>query len=409
MVTKRIVRKGAIFLFICCCLCCLVLAGCIGEDVAIKINSDGSGQAVITYGITKQGIEMLVEQNIDKKIISELKEVNIEGNTQYYGKSDSYEFNNIEEFNELFGRNFMMDYGVATLSLSKIDENYLCLVLNIQKNYQNFEQILLSLYPDLSDSDLVNLKAYMSFLLDITLPGNIYSLNNESIRNVNITAKGCSLKVDFRRLYDTQKETEKEYKFLITTNPNIYFSDVSDDYWGRNAIYSLAYGGLVQGIGNNIFNPNSSITRGEFYTILARAVGLNTDSANGYWASGAISSCGNAKLIVNWEKYNENGFLNESDWTVPILREEAVSAVYLAYDLGKRDISTYTRKLSSTDIPDFSKISPDYSENVLKAYNYKIIDGIDNKYTFNPKGHLKRVEVCQLFYNIGWFSPLTQS
>ena len=397
-------RKGIIFLCICVCLCCTVLAGCIGEDVAVKINSDGSGNAVITYGFSQQGVELMNEQGVDKTFIAGLKEIELEGN-KYYGKSDSYTFKNIEEFNNIFNTNFMSEYGFANLSLKEIENDYLCLTLKIDKKYQNFDEIFKSIYPNLSETDIMYLKYWLSFKLNFVLPGNVYSLNNDLSKNVNVVMKGCTLSIDFRRLYDTQREDSCEYEFIITTNPNIYFLDVSENYWGRNAIYSLGYGGLVKGVGNNLFNPNDTITRSEFYTILARAVGMNTYEKDGYWAYGGIYSCGYYDLIVDWTDEEQSGVLNREDWDIPISREEAVSSVYLAY-LWSQPKSNL-RRLSLADIPDYKSIAEKYANNVLGAYNYKIIDGVDDKYTFNPKGLLKRVEVCQIFYNINWCSPIS--
>ena len=40
-------------------------------------------------------------------------------------------------------------------------------------------------------------------------------------------------------------------------------------------------------------------------------------------------------------------------------------------------------------------------KNILKAYNYGIISGIDDTHTFNASGTLTRAELCQMLYNAG--------
>lgn len=396
-------RKCLIFICICCILCCMTLAGCVSEDIMIKINADGSGEVDLNYGFTEPVIEMLVDQSVDKKIISEYKPFEVNGQI-YYGASEMYSFNNIDEFNSLFNQNFMMDYGFANMELSQI-EDYFCLTLNIDKNYDNFKDILLDFYPDLSETDLIYLNASMAFKLNFIMPGNIYSLSDKINNNVYISMNGCTLNIDLKGLYNTS-DKNSQYKFIVTPNPDVYFVDVSEDYWGRHPIYSLAYGGLVLGVGGNMFNPNANITRGEFYTILARAIGLKTYEKNDYWAYGAIYSCGDNDLIVNWSKLQDKENIIPEEWDVPILREEAVSSVYLGYKFANMNKKGWNLRVNSEDIPDYSFISPEYADNVLNAYKSNIVHGVDDSKRFNPKGSLKRVEICQLFYNIGWYSPM---
>ena len=72
--------------------------------------------------------------------------------------------------------------------------------------------------------------------------------------------------------------------------------------------------------------------------------------------------------------------------------------MYLAKPSSVRTVKKYIGE----DIPDYADISPEYKENVLKAYNCLITTGVDVKRTFLPKNSLKRGEVCQLFYNLNW-------
>ena len=394
-------RKGIIFLCVCCCLCSMVLAGCIGEDISIKINADGSGEVVVSYGITKEGIEILVNNGADKKVISEYKPFNIDGIT-YYGKTDIFKYSNIEDLNSELNKNIMGDFGFANINVSRTEDGYFYLTLNVNKKYETYKDIMLSLYPNLTDTVLTYLKTYSTFNLNFIMPGNVSYVGKPNY-NAYITLKGCFINIDFIGMYD-HIENNYTVDFVSTSHPDIYFTDISDNYWGRNPIYSLAYGGIVQGIGNNLFNPEGVITRGEFYTILARAVGLKTYEKDNYWAYGAIYSCGENDLIVNWSKLQNKDTLNKEEWDVPILREEAVSAIYLGYKFVGNHKKSWVLKVRDTDIPDYSFIDKGYAENVLNAYKANIIHGVDENKTFNPKGQLKRVEICQMFYNIEWLN-----
>ena len=73
---------------------------------------------------------------------------------------------------------------------------------------------------------------------------------------------------------------------------------------------------------------------------------------------------------------------------------------------GIMDIGLSGGSISSSSIPDFDSISPVYQDDILNAYTYGITNGVDANKTFSPKSLLTRAQVCQLFYNMGWTSPI---
>ncbi len=94
------------------------------------------------------------------------------------------------------------------------------------------------------------------------------------------------------------------------------FSDVPDGYWGAAAIDAAAQQGLLSGVGNGRFQPDSSITREELAVMVARALqwkgagaGLTPEQVDqalsGYtdadqldgWAREAVAVCINRGLI----------------------------------------------------------------------------------------------------------------
>ena len=96
----------------------------------------------------------------------------------------------------------------------------------------------------------------------------------------------------------------------------LLFSDVPDGYWGAAAIDAAAQQGLVSGVGNGRFQPDSSITREELAVMVVRALQWKgagadltpeqTDQAlSGYtdagqldgWAREAVAVCINRGLI----------------------------------------------------------------------------------------------------------------
>lgn len=105
------------------------------------------------------------------------------------------------------------------------------------------------------------------------------------------------------------------------------FSDVSSDAWYYTSIKTLAGLGIVGGYENGTFQPQKTITRAEFVTILSAFYPLETGSSAGFsdvpaehWASGSIRSAA-AKGWVNG--YSDGTF--QPDRT--ITRAQAVTAL----------------------------------------------------------------------------------
>lgn len=128
----------------------------------------------------------------------------------------------------------------------------------------------------------------------------------------------------------------------------------------------------------------------------------------------------------------------------PVLRGEAISGIVnLLDDLGMLDteVKQGTKVWAEDDIPDFfgtwKKMNGQYAnytddgkvavchvgsgggesytedgirhswnkDNILKAYNYGVISGVDEKGTCNPTGTLTRAELCQILYNCKLNTP----
>lgn len=68
-------------------------------------------------------------------------------------------------------------------------------------------------------------------------------------------------------------------KFVIAHNP-VTFSDIAADAWYRNAAEFIAARGITSGTGNNNYNPQARLTRGQYVVLLMNAyqLGLNTDN-----------------------------------------------------------------------------------------------------------------------------------
>jgi len=200
-------------------------------------------------------------------------------------------------------------------------------------------------------------------------------------------------------LYD---EVQSAVKLLGYTNrlymvaPNfVEFADVLGGGWYFNAVAFVAARELFSGIGNNLFAPQSTMTRGMFVAVLARLDGadisLYTDSpfydvTITQWYGQAIAWAANAGIV---------GASNVFRPAASITREEM--ALIFANYLAIRDFPLVESAVY--EFYDLNLASPAMRDAIQTMRRYSIIVGIgDNLY--NPQGEATRAEVSQIFTNL---------
>ena len=57
------------------------------------------------------------------------------------------------------------------------------------------------------------------------------------------------------------------------------FTDVPADSWYWDDLYYAQYNGFITGTSGTTFSPNDPVTRGQFVSILCRALGIQTTQA----------------------------------------------------------------------------------------------------------------------------------
>lgn len=238
---------------------------------------------------------------------------------------------------------------------------------------------------------------------------------------------------------DKSAETEKPVE---TQTPVKTFDDVPEDAWYYNAVSSMTANGILNGYSDGLFHPQDNITLGEMAVIIYRlASGENPVGKTGepegvysnqtawwdstHWAAYAINT-----LYTREVKYLYRPVDNADDY---VTRAEAIHAVYLLaretghldennivekYNLDLDDktvwpfinLHTYTdaELQEKSGIPDLA-INPDLGYgistsllfNVMRAYKYGLVHGVDAEGNCHPNESLTRAELCQMLYNAG--------
>ena len=161
-------------------------------------------------------------------------------------------------------------------------------------------------------------------------------------------------------------------------NPAPDFTDVADDFWGKEAIDYVVAEGLMNGTSETTFAPNVTTTRAMLMTILARMDGVDTTGSDPWYAKG-----------MEWAVAE-----SVSDGTNPegtITREQL--AVMLYRYAGSPEVSADALTFDDADL-----VSDWAVDGVKWAVANGILSGKGND-TLDPQGNATRAEVAQMLYN----------
>ena len=190
-----------------------------------------------------------------------------------------------------------------------------------------------------------------------------------------------------------------DVKKMEILNPGKTFADIAQ-HKDKTAIEALASRGIINGKTENSFEPESTMTRAEFATIIARGLGLPQksnvifkDVTTNDWFYNYVGTAYSYGIIkgVSENEFNPNG---------TITREEAAVMVTRAAKLCGMDTNMDT--LATRDILaqffDYVKAS-DWSQSSLAfCYNEKILD--DSVMDIKPKEAVTRAEIASMLYNM---------
>ncbi len=128
------------------------------------------------------------------------------------------------------------------------------------------------------------------------------------------------------------------------------FRDVSEDYWAKNSIETLATLGMIRGYPDQIFKPDTGITRAEFAALLARLAEEEKyqarerlpfkDLLSRHWAYQAIAYCVDRELIKGYPDgtFKPNKKITRAEGVVVIARFAGLDLGAPVYELPYQDV-----------------------------------------------------------------------
>lgn len=172
----------------------------------------------------------------------------------------------------------------------------------------------------------------------------------------------------------------------ITASPGLgYFYDCVD-HWSRPNIDTLYSLGYVDGVSENMFNPDATITKGEFLKIIVAALGIEVGSApeGSNWAVPYYAAAVKAGILPQ-------GMDMKATELDQVITREEMAALVCAAAISK-GMTVDPTPVEFTDADSISDWAATY---VYEAANLGIIEGYDDL-SFNPQGTATRAEACAM-------------
>ncbi len=182
-----------------------------------------------------------------------------------------------------------------------------------------------------------------------------------------------------------------------TENESSMFKDLDSVKWAQEAINKMARKGIIHGVSNTEFAPLSNIKRGDFVVLLVRMLDLNGEitetfadvSSDKYYYEqiSLAKSLGVVEGIGN-NKFNPEGFISRQDMMTMTYR--ALVKLNKINEEIKSDLNEYK---------DIATISSYAIESIRVLAGNKFISG-DEKGNINPLSLTTRAEATVFLYQI---------
>ncbi len=195
---------------------------------------------------------------------------------------------------------------------------------------------------------------------------------------------------------DTSYKTPTTPVEIYQPITNVTFGDVAKDYWGYEAITTLATKGIINGVGGDSFAPEETVTREAFVKMLVEALGLKgkgegmtfSDVDTNAWYADYVYIASSIGLA---QGYDGKFGIGEG-----LTREQMATMLYRAAEIANINLEA---KNDAKDFTDNAEIG-DYAVEAVNALSQAgIINGMDNG-TYAPKTVCNRAMAAKVIYEI---------
>ena len=393
------------------------------EDVGIIINSREKNKMVTTVIVDQEKIKekldteglnskIILEVKTDSDVVSgqlngqivknmEIKEAVVEIKTEKAIYTLPAKQIKIEEISNQLGKDIELKDIIVNMQISKTSEETVKIVESVAKKGE-FTIVSAPLDFEITcthENKTIEVSKFNSYVeREVVIPEGV---NPEKITTGVVVEKNG----DIRHVPTKIVNKDGKYYAVINSLTNstysviyhpIEFIDV-DDHWSKNAVNDMGSRLIISGVGENKFEPDKEITRGEFASILVKGLGLSEDfekiKFNDVSEDNAlyddIVAANQYGLIKGYgdETFRPSG---------KVKREEALVMISRAMEIAKLDIEINENQINEEIIKfkDFNEISDWSKESVAKCIRKEIVLGSNEK--LNIKDNITRAETATI-------------
>ena len=188
---------------------------------------------------------------------------------------------------------------------------------------------------------------------------------------------------------------------------NSVFSDVPSGHWAYDAITDMASRGIVQGVGNGLFDPDSPVSPAEFCTMLTRlfyADELNARQGQaGFWWQANADVALQAGLLdgtVAFSHY-QSGQWDQTVMESPLSRYDMAQIMTNVLTAqGVALPSESDMQAASEQIADFDTVPEAYADAVTAMYALGCLQGNDAAGHFAGDASMDRAAACTVLVRL---------
>lgn len=198
-----------------------------------------------------------------------------------------------------------------------------------------------------------------------------------------------------KSVYDMHDIPKTNYTAENISNVKKTFSDIQS-HPAQMQIEYLASHGIISGMDENHFFPNSNMTRAEFSSIITRCLNISPDNEQIFndvttdkWYFGVISAAYKNNIIsgISENEFNPNGLITKEEAALMLFR----SAKYL-------EKNTEYNENILFEFDDYTLVSSWAKKALAFCFDYGIIP--DDDVLINPQTPVIRSEIAVMIYNL---------
>ena len=173
------------------------------------------------------------------------------------------------------------------------------------------------------------------------------------------------------------------------------FADVKETDWFYDAVQYARVNGFFSGTSKTTFEPNGTMTRGMFVTVLGRMAGVDADRYQSVSSFSDVPADAYYAPYVAWAvKHGVTAGTGGGKFSPNALINREQMAVFFVRYFEKFDVDYTTDAVITTTPADIETVSPYARDAVLKLWKTGLLNG--DGVNFNPAGNASRAQAATL-------------